>query len=1465
MLFALAAGSAATSALAVVDTAETQRDSAYMTGSILMKNETTPLLMTSETRLRVNTMSAGGTWNLTFPATNFLGGLAFYLGPEGVSEDISMTVNGCGNLFAQYPTYEGEILRNGGIDPFVVNAFSYSPLVSLSGVPSTESSVESFAFSNTVMMVTARPDFSFDWSYDGGFVSFAGRNGQVVNGGSLTFPQQSRDATFSFLLKDAETHLPGIFVQDKYSDISLTVNGGRCVNNGTFRLNVDSAPTHYGTTSLSVTNGAQFVQSDSMSIGQTTYGNLRTAIISVDGETSSFRHSSGNLHWVGSGLLCVTNGASYVASASTYTLGSSASDRIDVTVSGNGSILDMSGIAGMLQFSGNDAHFAVSDGAKVAFPFNVTFGYNSASETTFEISGDGTEVRKAGAGSQIYFPTFGRSTVRMSGGMFGPKDGNAFMIRLGHEPGTVGNFHLSGGTLDLSPSGSSIDIGMSGEATFEVSGGSVAVGGAINLGLAAKNTTLARSILRMTGGAVECDGEVALCSRTDALRQADVVLDGGVLACDRLIGVHSAAAGGQGWATLSADGGTLKAKRSRADIGTPFIGNLDAVAFGAEGLTLDTDGHDVVAVMSPSNMTGVAGLLRKTGEGCLDMRFDSYEVARTTVAGGTLRIGNEGMSAMDTALCLTNGACLSLAGSSTGLTLAGLDVADGLLEVDTDDTITVTDGARLERLTLSLSSAPDTATTNTLFIFRTPLDAASQAALRRAYCVTKPASGYHTRFAYDAETGFVTTFAAKDSEPLDAADTTVWIGNDDVGWTLDANWSADVPTDMVRASFVENEATKTVSVGAGAQVAALAFGGSGFHLAGENALEVAGAPGAAEIAVSIGTTNEISAPLIFDSEVAISVADNAALAIGGAISGGGFRKSGSGTLTIAAGNSFFHSAAIESGITEVTHGDGLSGLREISIGSGTLAFDAAGMTVDADIVMAASTNGEAAVVSADKDVTLTSFTVGSGGFVKRGPGTLTLDARAAVTPWCIAKTLGSGANGRPANNSPTGFAADGSAPDNGVAGMTIAEGEVVLRGGGRDVRHMAPGVMVIGLNATNVSSDAQATLTLDNASLYNYADKSVHLFVGYGAGRSPARQTTPTLRLLNGSELICDTLRIGVDTSAALPNTHATLAMTGSTVRAGSIYFSDSVAPNASAIVRCRDSELTASSYPIYVHGAVDAVFDNCWIGRGGKNGRLTDRPVEFGLYAWNHQFPTGQVAFVNGTTLHATFINLAGIQKGMTFLFDDAEWDYGIKTNGVARDYTFSSGQASAALTMRMQGKGLALRPAAGTTFRTEVPFVGDGGVRNLGDGTVAFGAGAYAFDGLCYAAEGAAFDLSEAGTIAAARFGGAGTFTGVTAQRAILSVGAAEDWSIEEIPTFDGGELGTVIVDFGRTGETALSRHLPKNLPVARLTGGAKASFRLLGSSTGLSPVAGTFTVNDNGDVLLSVHRGGMTVVIR
>ena len=188
----------------------------------------------------------------------------------------------------------------------------------------------------------------------------------------------------------------------------------------------------------------------------------------------------------------------------------------------------------------------------------------------------------------------------------------------------------------------------------------------------------------------------------------------------------------------------------------------------------------------------------------------------------------------------------------------------------------------------------------------------------------------------------------------------------------------------------------------------------------------------------------------------------------------------------------------------------------------------------------------------------------------------------------------------------------------------------------------------------------------------------------------------------------------------------------------------------------------------------------------------------------------------------------------------------------------------------MTVRGKGLKLRPSAGTTFTVVHPIVGDGGVCNVGAGAVKFAADALAFSGTCRAASGATIDLSEAGPLSGVKFGGAGTVSGGTFRgRVSVMSEMAEDGHVADAPTFTGCDFtgATMLVDCGRTAESPLADPLPTNVRVARLVNctGVPA-LRLKSRSTGRSFVSGAFTIDQTtGDVYLDVVSAGLMLIVR
>jgi hypothetical protein len=245
---------------------------------------------------------------------------------------------------------------------------------------------------------------------------------------------------------------------------------------------------------------------------------------------------------------------------------------------------------------------------------------------------------------------------------------------------------------------------------------------------------------------------------------------------------------------------------------------------------------------------------------------------------------------------------------------------------------------------------------------------------------------------------------------------------------------------------------------------------------------------------------------------------------------------------------------------------------------------------------------------------------------------------------------------------------------------------------------------------------------------------------------------------------------------------------------------------------------------------------------------------------------PKGTLAFRNGSVLSACFENLSYPTQSMAFVWDGSEWRWAENLG----DFTFASSSVNPELfSFRMEGRGLILKPAAGAVFETEVPFTGPGGFVNAGAGTVRFGAGTFAFDGVCETAAGATTDLSAAGLLSGKSFSGAGTVKGASLSGTVISLSAGDDWSVAEVPLFDGCTFGgTVWIDLGRTAENPLSEEKPESLTVARFKGAAPdvSGWRLTGSSTGLSSLKGVFTADAaTGEVRMSVQRCGFSLIVR
>ena len=1397
-LFALSAG-------AIVDNSTTARNSSYYTGSILDKSEGVALYMAADARVRVNAAASGGTYNLTMPTTNFLGILWFYCSNAANTGDIDMTIDGTDACFAQCQTGGGDdILNSTAADPFVLNAFGYSSTLSLSGI-NTQQTAESFMFSNTVMRIR-NPGNNYDISlaYTGGIVSFAGRNGDAMDGGYIQFPQQVRDGTFDFSFTDADVYVPAIRLYARYSRSNISVSGGSFTCNGGFTADYNETNRSLGTNTVSFTGGAKVTQKGDYSMGTDSSVSTRTSILTISGEGTTYEQTGGKLTAKGNSELEFSDGAVVKLRSQTY-------------------IAETAGSTGKVSISGDDTRVLVA-------------------------------VKE---GSTFYLGQGGSGTITMTGGYFGRDDTEYFLIfSMGNGAASDAVFNLSGGAIGMTNTSSRIDLGSSGNAALNISGGELYVGGEIRMGAGTSQTSAKTSSFTMTGGKAYVRSSFSACYLDSAYRRSEITLNGGELTCDSLVTYNTVARGRSGTSVFTADGGTLKPVQNRVNAVWPFINEgFDTFALGANGLTIDTDGKDVVTTASMSNKSGEDGLLVKKGAGTLTFVPASYDVANTRVEGGTFSVTNEAIS-LSTALVVTNGATLSTVGTCGTLTLSSFAVSGATLALDPGDMIRVTGDASIEDLTLSFSSLPELDGAAVAFLeVDGNVSESSRTALKRAFCenICAMGAGVRVSLSTDGETGKTTVSVSYATDvPMDESTYTVWNGSG--AWGASGSWSAGVPTSAKTAAFTADVAAKEVAVPSGAQTGSIVFGVDGYELLG-GPLAVVAEQGFAQIAVDAGDQS-ISADLeAYAAKIGVPVAAGSSLSVSGALRAGGVEKSGAGKLVLGATNALMGTSSSSGGILELADAQALNGAKQLVLAAGTLAVNAAdGSESDlsgADIFVTAPS--APVIVDAETDVAFGDFAV-TGRLVKRGAGTLTIDAsRASATP-VLTTAKGSGSAGGPASSATTTFPADGSAPDIDYAGLTVAEGNLVLKNGS----FSSSGSIVVGMNMPTVAS--QAKLTLDNAK-FSAATAAAHFFVGFGAARSDSQQTTPSLVMLNGSQLYVDTLQGGYGNAN---NPGATIcAITNSAIYCSyACNLTDHSASKCPAVMRMKSSTLlspASSQGGISLHGPVDAVFDNSVLGTGPVWGEATGRTF-MSIKTWNLAYPTGTVSFVNGTLARISkFANFNAnyIGGGFSFVWDDSQWDYGDD------DYELDS-FSNSRISFVMRGKGIVLAPAENTTFTTHQAFVGDGGMVKRGAGTVAFDEGTYQFSGTCEVAEGT-LDLSAAGTLSDPAFSGGGTVKGLTANAATIRLEAEDGWTPTAVPTFEDASVGRCFVDFGRTAENPLPTTLPEGLVVAHFTGAAPNVSRWRLCGTGLVSVGGTFSVTAGGDVLMTARQKGITILIR
>jgi len=770
-------------------------------------------------------------------------------------------------------------------------------------------------------------------------------------------------------------------------------------------------------------------------------------------------------------------------------------------------------------------------------------------------------------------------------------------------------------------------------------------------------------------------------------------------------GVGAQCRGGTGWAELRMDGTTWRVGAAPAD--GVLMQDLDLAQLGAGGLTLDTAGADVAINQTLSEAPGADAALVKTGDGVLALA--NSEHARTVLAQGTLHALTTA-AACGRNLAVSNNATLSLLGTAETLTTGDLTLGSGeghaLLSLDAGDCLVVTGALSVAGCVIDFGGTAS----NDVYTLLRSAEALDPAVLARL-SVANPAAGKGYVFSIVADGDEETIQLTVSAYTVGDAE---WDGSESGDWNTADNWTpAGVPTYGTRAKFGAAAALKTVTLSAPGLTTFMAFdSAAGYTLGGAQTLTLP----AGTIENKLGE-HEIALPLALSGETTLPTAAAATTTVSGPVSANllaRVAKSGSGTVVLSGDNTGVQGKWQTDGgrltfASPAAWGSANAAADAVTVGAGTLRHSGTPASVSKGVTVATGDNLKAALFDTAADLTVSgTLATQSGIFCKRGVGTLAFDIGNSVA------TLSSGSGSAGVNVSPTGLISlpeTGDAPVSatGLAGFNVLEGTLRMRGNGIGVsiinqRH-------VGLIGGRIGTClADPTLELDNVRL-EQGGSGLHLLLGNEIlAESVAR--SPTLRLVKNALLNCNTVKLGVNSAAAIT---PTLVMSNATMN---VTFLLQVGGNtqASPVIRvAQGSSLSAAGDSVnnggfYFYRQIDMVV---------SGGSTVSQTASGGAFRFNDPRSEGTIRFEQGSTLRfSRFLGFNYLtESGLNLIFDDATVEplfsgLSLSTRADKQSVLVEDG-------------GLTVRTAAGIRHAFHFPLTGTGALTKTGAGELVFGAG--------------------------------------------------------------------------------------------------------------------------------------------
>ena len=387
--------------------------------------------------------------------------------------------------------------------------------------------------------------------------------------------------------------------------------------------------------SLDIQGGATVVSYFSFNGVGNTIGDLASGVgtVSVSGLNSAW-NSSGNALIVGNagtGTLSIQGGAQVVSTAGGL-VGNSATGSGTVTIDGPGSLWRTDTASITIGSSGRGT-LAVLNGASVATRF-LDIGGNAGGSGGVTVNGSGSVIQTTG----MRVGTAGAGTLAIQNGGRVNNSGNVF---IGNGASGSGVVTLTGAQTNWNNSGD-IYVGLFGTGALTVADGATATGGTIYVA--------PRAGSRGTVNIGAAAGEAAAAPGTLAASSVEFGPGAGLLVFNHTAADHTFVPGINGPGAVSVLSGTTIFANNKAYTGGTTIsaGTLQLGNGGASGSVIGNITDNGTLAFNRSDVYTFGGVISGTGmvnqlgAGTTILAADNTYTGGTTIASGTVQLGNGG-------------------------------------------------------------------------------------------------------------------------------------------------------------------------------------------------------------------------------------------------------------------------------------------------------------------------------------------------------------------------------------------------------------------------------------------------------------------------------------------------------------------------------------------------------------------------------------------------------------------------------------------------------------------------------------------------------------------------------------------------------------------------------------------------------------------------------------------------------